>query len=100
MLSHQSGSPLFGLSVQILLVYQVLDSEEPTYQKVDDVWTDVWALRDMTAEEKSAKQQTVRDAFKPYQIVIIGLHGHLDEATCANATSIPRPNPRPNKVRC
>lgn len=42
-------------------VYQVLDSEFPSYQKVDGVWTDVWSLRDMTAEEKVAKQQDVKN---------------------------------------
>ena len=40
--------------------YQVLNSEEPTYQKVNGVWTDVWALRDMTDDEKTAKQQSVK----------------------------------------
>lgn len=41
-------------------VYQVLDSQEPTYQKVNGIWTDVWALRDMTDAEKTAKQQAVQ----------------------------------------
>ena len=44
-------------------VYQVLDSQEPTYQKVDDVWTDVWSLRDMTADEIAAKQQAAKEAW-------------------------------------
>lgn len=35
-------------------VYQVV-AELPTYEFVDDVWTDVWATRDMTDEEKQAK---------------------------------------------
>ena len=42
-------------------VYQVLESEQPTYQKIDGDWTDVWSVRDMTAEEKAAKQQSVKD---------------------------------------
>jgi hypothetical protein len=46
-----------------LSVYQVLDSQEPTYQKIDGVWTDVWALRDMTAEEKTAKQNATKNNF-------------------------------------
>ena len=37
-------------------VYEVLESDQPTYQKVDGTWTDVWALRPMTDEEKAAKQ--------------------------------------------
>lgn len=35
-------------------VYQVV-AESPTYELVDGIWTDVWATRDMTAEEKQAK---------------------------------------------
>lgn len=41
--------------------YEVLDSDQPAYQKVNGTWTDVWALRPMTAEEKAAKQQAVKD---------------------------------------
>lgn len=40
-------------------VYQVLENQEAVYAKVDGVWTDVWTVRDMTAEEKAAKQQAV-----------------------------------------
>ena len=32
-------------------VYEIV-SEEPTYEKINEVWTDVWAVRDMTEEEK------------------------------------------------
>jgi hypothetical protein len=41
--------------------YKVVIDDNPTYEKVDGVWTDVWALRDMTAEEKVAKQQKVKN---------------------------------------
>ena len=44
-------------------IYQVLDSTEPTYQKVNDVWRDVWSLRDMTEDEKSAVQTAVKTAW-------------------------------------
>ena len=44
-------------------VYEVLESDEPTYQKVDGVWTDVWSLRPMTEAEIAAKQQVVKDVF-------------------------------------
>jgi hypothetical protein len=43
-------------------IYQVLESNEVVYAKVNGVWTDVWAVRDMTAEEKTAKQQEVIDS--------------------------------------
>jgi len=39
-------------------IYQVFDSQESTYQKIDGVWTDVWSLRDMTQEEITVAQQT------------------------------------------
>tara|TARA_R110000744_G_scaffold223929_1_gene342596 strand:- start:13 stop:483 length:471 start_codon:yes stop_codon:yes gene_type:complete len=38
-------------------VYEVLESEEPEYQYVDGVWTDVWSVRPMTAEEKEVVKQ-------------------------------------------
>jgi hypothetical protein len=75
------------------LVYQVLDSDEPTYQKIDGVWTDVWALRDMTAEEKNAKQQAVRDAFNNRSQAENWSAWTLDEATCNMIPPIPRPDP-------
>lgn len=31
--------------------YEVLESQQPTYQLVNGVWTDVWTVRPMTAEE-------------------------------------------------
>jgi hypothetical protein len=42
-------------------VYQILESEETTYQKVNGIWTDVWALRDMTGDEKLAKQNAKKE---------------------------------------
>lgn len=48
--------------------YEVLVSETPSYELVDGVYKDVWHVRAMTAEEKEAKQQQVRDVFfsRPY----------------------------------
>ena len=44
-------------------VYEALERPEPTYEKVDGVWTDVWHKRDMTAEEKTSIQQEIITAF-------------------------------------
>ena len=74
-------------------VYQMLASPDPTYQKIDGVWTDVWALRDMTAEEKSAKQQAVRDAFNTREQASNWSAWTLDENTCKMQPPIPRPDP-------
>jgi hypothetical protein len=73
--------------------YQVLGSQEPTYAKVDGVWTDVWAIRDMTAEEKAAKQQATRDAFNNREQAENWSAWTLDEATCTMQPPIPRPDP-------
>ena len=72
-------------------VYQVLDSEEPTYSKVNGVWTDVWALREMTAEEKTTKQQAVITAFNDRPQAENWSAWTLDEATCMMVPPIPRP---------
>ena len=79
-------------------VYQVLDSQEPTYQKVDGVWTDVWSLRDMTAEEKTAKQQAVITAFNTRDQASNWSAWALDEATCTMQPPIPRPDPVEGKL--
>ena len=81
-----------------LNIYQTLDSEEPTYQKIDGVWTDVWALRDMTAEEKSAKQQAVRDVFNAREQAENWSAWTLDEATCTMQPPIFRPEPDQTKL--
>ena len=72
-------------------VYQVLDSDEPTYEKVNGVWTDVWSLRDMTLEEKAAKQQVVINAFNTRRQSENWSAWVFDEATCAMVPPIPRP---------
>ena len=74
-------------------IYQVLDSETPTYQFVNGVWTDVWALRDMTNEEKAAKQQAVKDAWAAREQSSNWSAWTFDEATCTYNPPIPRPEP-------
>ena len=46
-------------------LYKVVESD-PTYNKVNSVWTDVWAVRDMTAEEKVYWQATVDEIFASF----------------------------------
>jgi hypothetical protein len=79
-------------------LYQVLDSEEPTYAKVNGVWTDVWVLRDMTAEEKTAKQQAVITAFNNRDQASNWSAWTLDEVTCTMVPPIPRPEPDQTKI--
>lgn len=79
-------------------IYEVLESEMPTYQKVNGVWTDVWSVRELTAEEKTAKQQAVRDAFDAREQAENWSAWTLDEATCTMQPPIPRPAPDQTKL--
>ena len=47
-------------------VYDVFDQEEPVYQVVDGIYKDVWLVRPMTVEEKTTKQQKVKDGWDDY----------------------------------
>ena len=78
--------------------YQILESDEPTYEKVDGVWTDVWVIRDMTTEEKTTKQQAVIDAFNAREQAENWSAWTLDEATCTMVPPIPRPEPDQTKL--
>lgn len=79
-------------------VYEILESDEPTYQKVDGVWTDVWPLRPMTESEIAAKQQAVKDAFATRRQAQNWSAWLFDEATCSYIPPIPRPDPVPGTI--
>ena len=79
-------------------VYQVFDSKEPTYEKVNGVWTDVWSIRDMTDEEKAAKQQAVKDAWAARPQAQNWAAWAFDEATCNYVPPTPRPDPVEGKI--
>jgi hypothetical protein len=72
-------------------VYQVLESQEAVYAKVDGVWTDVWAIRDMTNEEKAAVQQAVRDAWALIPSAFNFTAWVLDETALRMVPPTPRP---------
>lgn len=79
-------------------VYQVLESEKPIYTKVNGVWTDVWSIRDMTTEEKMAKQQRIITEFNNREYASNWSAWTLDEATCIMVSPIPRPDPVQGKI--
>jgi hypothetical protein len=79
-------------------VYQILESDIPTYAKVNGVWTDVWSLRDMTNEEKLAKQQLVIDELNAREDASNWSTWILDEATCTMKPPFPRPDATDGKV--
>ena len=72
-------------------VYQVLESQEAVYAKVDGVWTDVWTIRDMTNEEKAAVQQAVRDAWALIPNAFNFTAWVLDETALRMVPPTPRP---------
>ena len=78
--------------------YEVFDSQYPTYAKVNGIWTDVWILREMTNEEKLAKQQAVRDEFFDREQSENWAAWVLDEETCTMQPPIPKPEPDPVKL--
>jgi hypothetical protein len=75
----------------VATVYQVFDSEEPTYAKLDGVWTDVWVMRDMTNAEKATKQQEAKDAWAVLPNRNNFTAWVFDENTCLYEPPIPRP---------
>jgi hypothetical protein len=79
-------------------VYQILESEEPFYQKINGVWTDVWPLRDMTAEEKSEKQAAVINQFRQRPFADNWSDWTLDKESCTMIPPIPRPHLDETKI--
>lgn len=70
-------------------IYQIVN-EQSFYGKVNGVWTDVWSIRDMTNEEKLAKQQLVKDQWnsfpRPNQTSWV-----FNEETCAYEAPVSMP---------
>ena len=79
-------------------VYELMTAEEPTYEKVNNTWTDVWHKRDMTAEEKTAKQQAVITSFNAMPNASNFSTWTLDEATCVMVSPVARPEVDPTKI--
>ena len=72
-------------------VYQTMDSDDPVYAKVDGVWADVWTVREMTPEEKTAKQQVSKDAWAALPNRDNFTAWVFDAATLTYIPPIPRP---------
>jgi hypothetical protein len=82
--------PFTRVDCPALNVYEIAKND---YVKVNGIWTDVWTTRGMTAEEKAAKQQAVRDAFAARDQAENWSAWMLDDATCTMQPPIPRPSP-------
>ena len=75
----------------ILGVYQVMIQDEPTYELADGIYKDVWHIRDMTAEEKTAKQQIAKDDWAAFPNKNNFAAWTFDEATLTYVPPTPRP---------
>ena len=87
----ENWEPFIRVERPVLGIYETMDSEEPSYEKVDGVWTDVWSIRNMTPDEKLDKQQSVIDALRTRRQAENWAAWVLDEATCAMVPPIPHP---------
>lgn len=76
----------------VLGPYELLENQEAIYAKVNGIWTDVWTVRNMTAEEKTAKRQAVITAFNSREQAFNWSAWALDEATCTMQPPISRPD--------
>lgn len=72
-------------------LYQLIENEHSVYSKVDGVWTDVWFLRDMTAEEIQTRQQFAKDEWLARDQASNWSTWIFDEATCTFLPPVPRP---------
>jgi hypothetical protein len=83
--------PFIRVERPTLTAYQLLENQEAIYTKVNGTWMDTWSVRDMTAEEKIAKQQATITAFNEQEYASNWSAWTLDEATCTMVPPIPRP---------
>jgi hypothetical protein len=72
--------------------YQLFASVGPTYELVGDTWKDVWHVREMTIDEKTALQQKVKDDWEKMPDVQNFSAWAFDEVACAYLPPAPRPN--------
>lgn len=94
--------PFVRVERPIPTMYQVLESETPTYQKVNGVWTDVWSIREMTEQEKEVAKQAaiklVKDAWATRPQVENWSAWVFNEETIKYEPPIPRPEPVEGKI--
>lgn len=97
--------PFVRVERPTLGVYEVLESEQAAYQMVNGVWTDVWTVRDMTAEEVADVNQKIARARQSAQTIWASRRQAenwsawiFDEVTCEYNPPIPRPAKDQTKI--
>lgn len=94
----ENWEPFERIERPSLKTYEVLESENPTYQKIDGVWKDVWFVRPMTQEEKIAKQQIAKDFWANRPQAANWSAWIFNEEKCMYEPPIPRPDPVEGKL--
>jgi len=90
--------PFTRVERPVLGIYQVLESDESVYVKVNGVWTDIWSVREMTTEEKTAKQQAVITIFNSREQASNWSAWVFNEETFSFDPPILRPEPDQTKI--
>jgi len=75
--------------------YQFFAKDEPTYEKVNGVWTDVWHIQELSADEILVKQNTVKNAWLSRRQAENWSAWIFNEATCAFDPPVPAPDNDP-----
>lgn len=102
--------PFDRIEKPVIDVYEILESDEPTYKKVNGIWTDVWHVRQMTPEEKQEKDRFLelrRETIRQSVIAAFTSRSQaqnwsawvLDETTCTMQPPIPRPELDEEKLK-
>jgi hypothetical protein len=81
--------PFVNTERPVLKLYEICD--ENVYGIVNDVYTDVWNVRDMTAEEKLAKQNEVKAQWQQRLNLQNFATWVFDEDLCRYVAPVPRP---------
>lgn len=87
----ENWEPFVRVVCPVPPTYQIFESQEPIYQKVNNVWTDVWLLRNMTDTEKTTKQQEVKEAWASLPNRENFIAWVFNEETCQYVPPTPRP---------
>jgi hypothetical protein len=76
-----------------LSFFKVLISETPIYQKVNGVWTDIWAERDTTEAERAVHKQNIMTAFFEREYSSNWSAWSFDASTFTMQPPVPMPTP-------
>lgn len=90
--------PFIRVERPILSMYEILEFNNLTYEKINGTWTDVWAVRPMTEQEKTILHQAVVAKFNQRPQAENWSAWTLDELTNTMVPPIPRPEPDEAKL--